>query len=179
MTPREIEEYKALRATIRERGTTRVWIVLERLTGCALTTVATVALAAPPVVTFIPLLLLVATFEIAYSLHMGVERIGRYIQVFFEDDGGAPGWEHRIMNFPATGPTRPGGGDPLFGTSFWVAALANIIPAIFIGPLPVEWVIIGAGHLMFVLRVAVARQQAGRQRVLDLARFRDMKGSAA
>lgn len=179
MTPRDIEEYKALRATIRERGTTRVWIVLAGLTGWALTTVGAVAVAAPPVVTFIPLLLLIATFEIAYSLHMGVERIGRYIQVFYEDDGVSPGWEHRIMNFPATGRRRPGGGDPLFGTSFWVATIANLIPAIFMEPLPVEWMIVGVGHLMFALRVAVARQQAGRQRATDLDRFREMKNSVS
>jgi len=28
MTPTDFDEYNALRATIRERGTTRVWIVL-------------------------------------------------------------------------------------------------------------------------------------------------------
>jgi hypothetical protein len=175
MTPREIEEYKALRATIRERGTTRVWIVLAGLTGWALTAVGAIAVQMPPVVTFIPLLVLIATFEIAYSLHMGVERIGRYIQVFFEDDGASAGWEHRIMNFPATGLRRPIGGDPLFATSFWVASLANLIPAVFMAPNPIEWLIVGVGHLMFGLRVATARQQASRQRAADLERFREMK----
>ena len=31
MTPRELEEYRALRETIRERGTARVWIFVVGL----------------------------------------------------------------------------------------------------------------------------------------------------
>ena len=111
MTPRELEEYSALRATIRERGTARVWVFLAGLAIWAALTVATAALASLPVATLLPLLTLAATFEIVFALHTGVERIGRYIQVFFE----APGersWEHTAM---AYGRMFPGGGsDPLF-----------------------------------------------------------------
>ena len=96
MTPREVEEYRALRATIRERGTTRVWIALAGISAWAALTVATAAIAAFPVATLLPLLVLATAFEIVLALHVGVERIGRYLQVFYED---TPGWETRIIRF--------------------------------------------------------------------------------
>src|SRR5712692_11822960 len=86
MTPRDQEEYRALRATIRERGTTRIWIFVVGLVGWAGLVIATAALAALPVATLLPLLVLAVVFEAVVALHTGVERIGRYIQVFFEDD---------------------------------------------------------------------------------------------
>jgi hypothetical protein len=86
MTPRELEEYRALRATIRERGTTRIWVFLIGILAWAALTVATAALAGVPVAALVPLAVLVATFEAIFALHTGVERIGRYIQVFFETE---------------------------------------------------------------------------------------------
>ena len=57
---------------------------------------ATAALMPLPVATILPLLFLATAFEIVFALHTGVERIGRYIQVFFEDGSG---WEHTAMTF--------------------------------------------------------------------------------
>jgi hypothetical protein len=74
MTPRELEEYRALRATIRERGATRIWIFLAGLAAWSALVVATAALAALPVATLLPLLILAGTFEAVFSLHTGVER---------------------------------------------------------------------------------------------------------
>ena len=37
MTPREVQEYTALRATIRERGTARIWVFLALLVAWAFT----------------------------------------------------------------------------------------------------------------------------------------------
>ncbi|OLC51784.1 MAG: hypothetical protein AUH43_01735 [Acidobacteria bacterium 13_1_40CM_65_14] len=85
MTAREQEEYSALRATIRERGTTRVWVFLVGLVAWGALTVATAALASTPVAVLLPLLILAAAFEAVLALHVGVERIGRYLQVFYED----------------------------------------------------------------------------------------------
>jgi hypothetical protein len=175
MTPREAEEYTALRATIRERGTVRVSVVLAGLLGWAALTMAAAGLAAPPVATFMPLLVLSATFEIALALHVGVERIGRYIQVFFEDDRSDPGWEHRIMTFAAATPAN----DPLFAVHFWIAALFNLIPAMLVGPVPVEWIVVGAGHVLFMLRIVHARRQAAGQRAHELEEFRRLKQRSA
>src|SRR5215475_11445055 len=104
MSSAEQEEYRSLRATIRERGTARIWVFLVGIIAWAALITATAALAALPVATLLPLLVLVSVFEAVFSLHVGVERIGRYIQVFLEHEGG--GWEHTAMAF----------GQPLRGT---------------------------------------------------------------
>ena len=86
MTPRELAEYQALRETIRERGTTRVWLLLATFVAWGALAIATAALAALPIATLLPLLVLAVGFETGFAVHTGVERIGRYIQVFFESD---------------------------------------------------------------------------------------------
>ena len=174
MTPRELEEYRALRATIRERGTARVWVFVAGLGMWAGLTIATSALTTLPVAALLPLLVLAAVFEAVASLHTGVERIGRYIQVFFEDEAGDRGWEHRIMRFGAMG-RLPGGSDPLFTVYFLTAALFNFVPVILAGPVPVEYGVVGAFHLLFIARLVVARRHADRQRAVDLERFQRIK----
>jgi len=174
VTPREIEEYRALRATIRERGTARAWIGWIGLAGWAALTIATAALAPLPAATLLPLLALAAAFESVLSLHTGVERIGRYLQVFFEDETSDQGWEHRIMAF---GRQVPGGGDPLLAAYFWLAGVLNLLPAVLAEPVPIEWAVVGLGHLVFVVRVGLGRRNAARQRALDLERFRQLKRS--
>jgi hypothetical protein len=169
LTPREVEEYRALRATIRERGTTRVWVVLVGVAGWGGLVLATAAVMPLPVATVLPLLFLATTFEIVFALHTGVERIGRYIQVFFEDGSG---WEHAAMAFSQT---AGGGVDPLFANYFRIAAILNFVPAVFARPMPIEWGFVGIIHLLFIVRVAVARRQAARQRAADLERFQQIK----
>jgi len=173
MTSREIEEYRALRDTIRERGTTRVWVVLVALIAWATLVVATSALAPRPlpVTTLLPLAVLATAFEIVFALHTSVERIGRYIQVFFEDND-ARGWEHAAMTY---GKTFGGGSDPLFANFFRIAAIINFTPAIYANPTPVEWGVVGALHLLFIIRMLVATRDAGRQRAIDLERFQTLK----
>jgi hypothetical protein len=173
MTAREIEEYRALRDTIRERSTLRVWIVLAGLTAWGALTIATGTLAELPVSTLLPLLILSATFEIVFGLHTGVERVGRYIQVFFENETADRGWEHQAM---AYGRQFPGGGpDPLFAAYFWAATLLNLVPAAVARPAPIEWAVVGTVHALVIGRVALARRQAGQQRSRDLERFQRLK----
>ena len=174
MTPRDLEEYKALRETIRERGTTRGWMVLAGLTAWAGLTIATAALATLPVATLLPLLILATVFEVVFSLHTGVERIGRYIQVFFEEEDSRC-WEHVAM---AYGGAFGGGGDPMFANSFQIATILNFVPAVFANPMPIEWAVVGSIHLFFIGRVVLARRQAARQRTIDLDRFRQLKQRA-
>lgn len=172
MTPREQEEYRALRATIRERGTTRVWIFVVAAIAWAALTTASAALAAPPTGTLVPLMVLVAGFEAVFGLHVGVERVGRYIQLAYETDG--RGWEHAAMGFG-----RPAGAatsDPLFTVPFGLAALLNLAPALLAAPTREELIFVGGAHALFLLRVGVARAAAARQRAIDLARFRELKG---
>lgn len=169
MTPGEPEEYRALRATIRERGTSRVWIFLVGLVAWAGLTIATAALATLPVATLLPLLVLAATFEVVYALHIGVERIGRYLQVFHEETG----WEHVAM---AYGRAHPGSGpDPLFVVFFGLATVFNFVPALLAQPVQIEVIVVGAAHLGFLVRLVVARRTAARQRAVDLERFEGLK----
>jgi hypothetical protein len=170
MTPRELDEYRALRDTIRERGTARVWIFQAGLAAWGALVIATAALAALPVATLLPLLLLAATFEAVFSLHVGVERVGRYIQVFFEEESG---WEHAAMAFGR--PVRGTRVDPLFATIFLIATILNFVPVLIAEPVATEVVVIGAAHLFLIARILLARRAAGRQRATDLERFQKLK----
>jgi hypothetical protein len=189
MTGRELDEYRELRATIRQRGTARVWAFVVGIAMWAAATIATTALASTPIATLLPLLVLASIFEAVFALHVGVERIGRYIQVFHEpagaggssgsdavarlDGDGGPGWEHTAMAFgrPAGAPAI----DALFSVPFLLAALFNIAPAMILNPLQSELIFVGGAHALFLLRVVVARVAAARQRKIDLERFQQLK----
>jgi hypothetical protein len=174
MTRTDFDEYGALRGTIRERGTARVWIVLAGTIGWATAVLATVAVEAPPVMTLIPLLVLATTFEITFALHTGVERVGRYIQVFYEDPVGQAAWEHRIMEFGRSGARRLST-DPLFVRGFLIGVALNLVAASLSGPFAVEWAVLGIAHVLLAVRILTARREAAGQRAADLARFREIK----
>jgi len=137
--------------------------------GWAGTAVATAAVITVAVSTLVPLLVLVAGFEALFALHLNVERIGRYLQVFHEPEGG---WEHVAMNFgerfPATGP------DALFSRLFVLATSVNFLPAALGGDMP-EIVLLAVLHLLFINRIRIARLFAAAQRAQDLERFRTIR----
>ncbi len=170
MKTQQQEEYRALRQTISQRGTARVWVFLAGILGWAALTMATAALASLPVATFLPLLVLAVTFEAVFSLHVGVERIGRYLQVFHETEGG---WEHVAMAFGK--PLAGTGTDPLFAAYFLIAALLNIVPALLAEPVQMELAVVGTAHVLFVVRVLLAARTAAKQRASDLKRFEELK----
>jgi len=183
MTPREQEEYRALRATIRERGTARVWIFVAGLFGWAALVIAIASLAALPIATLLPLLVLAAVFESMFSLHTGVERIGRYLQVFFEDSAqraepagtarSEGGWERTAMAFGRAHPKA--GSDPLFTTIFIAAAFLNFVPVLVSEPVPIEIGVIGGLHALFIARVLLAKRAAAHQRAQDFERFNALR----
>ena len=162
---RQQSEYEALRETIRQRGTVRMALVPVIFIGWAATAVATAAVITVAISTLVPLLVLVAGFEAIFALHMNVERIGRYLQVFHEREGG---WEQVAMTF---GQRFPGGGpDALFTQLFVFGITVNFLP-IALGGDTVEIVILVALHLFAIYRIRMARQAARRQRQEDLDRF--------
>lgn len=170
MTERDVEEYKALRATIRQRGSARPWAFLTGLSAWAAVTMAS-TLTTLPLISLLPLLLLAATFEVVFALHAGVERIGRYLQVFHEDR-----WEQTAMAFGP--PLARTGSDPLFVPLFFLATVCNFVPVLLAEPVPVELAVLGAVHLAFGLRLLIARKAAAGQRAADLARFRSLLGES-
>lgn len=169
MSPHEDTEYRALRDTIRERGTARVWMFVGGLVAWAALSVATAALAALPVATLLPLLVLAGVFEAVYSTHTAVERVGRYLQVFHENAG----WEHTAMAYGRAFPRNAH--DPLFTLFFVAATFLNFVPVLLAEPAPIELWVVGGAHAVFVVRVIVARLNAGRQRAMDLERFQKLK----
>ena len=175
VTTREQDEYRALRATIRERGTVRICLFATGVVAWAAITLATAAMAATPVATLLPLLVLAALFEAIYALHIGVERIGRYLQVFHE----APqeGWEHVAMAFGR--PKGAAGADPLFSIPFLLAIVCNAAPALIVRPTIEEMVFVGSAHALLALRLFTARQASARQRAIDLDRFAQLKRGSA
>lgn len=184
MNPCEIEEYRALRATIRKRGTARVLIFVIGLAAWAALTISTRSEGAVVVAPLLPLLFLAALFEAVFALHTGAERIGRYLQVFFEEDeAGTPaaaegspaprrGWEHLAMQY---GRRFPGGSDPLFALHFSGAIILSLALAAPRLSNIVDWLIVGGAHLVLAALIAARRRQASRQREVDLARFRVLK----
>lgn len=165
-------EYSALRATIRQRGTARMVLVPLTFVGWAGTAVATAAVITVALSTLVPLLVLAAGFEAIFALHMNVERIGRYLEVFHERDGG---WEHVAsafaQRFPGSGP------DPLFAQLFVFGVSMNFLPAA-LGGEPIEVGIIAVVHLIVVYRIRTAKAAAARQRAEDLSRFEQIRASA-
>ena len=168
MTPRELEEYNALRSTIRERGTARVWLALCGFVAWAALLIATAALSAPPVGSIVPLLVLTAAFECVFAVHVGVERIGRYLQVFYEDR-----WEQTAMAFGR--PPGAVGLDALFSIPFALAALINMMPALIQGPTTEELVFVAGAHALFIVRIVAARVASGKQRKIELKRFQELR----
>src|SRR5215472_6113796 len=100
------EEYRALRATIRQRGTARALVSALTFVSWAVLVVWLAHGGSPVAFYLIPLLVLWVGFEVVFGLHVGVERIGRYLQVFYETSDGMPKWETAIAVF---GPSAAAG----------------------------------------------------------------------
>lgn len=163
-------EYRVLRQTIASRGTTRMVLIPVTCLGWAVLTLILLLVDGPPVATLLPLGVLVGGFEAVHALHVGAERIGRYLQVYYEADPNGPRWETTAMT---VGPALPGGGiDPLFSAVFVGATLINMIPALPPKPTTVELGVIGVLHAAFVVRVVRARGAAARQRAVELESFK-------
>jgi hypothetical protein len=161
-------EHEALRATIRTRSTARVALFVAALSVWAPFAYALMAFDAVPLATVFPLVVLAAGFEAVFALHVGVERIGRYLQVFYDDQ-----WEQTAMAFGR--PLAGTGSDPLFATLFSVAILCNFLPVVLAGPTPQELGVIGVLHAILLVRIGLARRAAARQRSTDLERFQQIK----
>lgn len=170
-------EFASLRQTIAWRGTVRMALVPVSIIGWAGLSLSLLLGDGPPLAVVLPLLGLAAGFEAVHALHVGAERIGRYLQVYYEAEAEGPRWETTAM---AVGPALPGGGiDPLFSLVFVGAAAANLIPLLPAGPTAIELAVIGVLHAVFVFRVIRSRTAAARQRAVELESFRALKSGRA
>ncbi len=174
-------EYRVLRETIAARGSLRPILALAGLGLWALLLTAVLVWLPYPVAAIIPLLVLLATFEVIRPLHVGAERIGRYLQVFFEEDGqperplaDAPSWERTAMRLSAIPGT---GGHPLFIPMFFLATIANTLPVLLAQPqaTPIELAALGIPHLALIVWLVNADRAMRSQRVTELEQFRALR----
>jgi hypothetical protein len=176
-------EYLILRKTIAHRGALRPVLVLCGIACWAAILTAVLVLLPYPVASAIPLLVLAATLEVIRPLHFGAERIGRYIQVFYEEAGergraltDTPSWERVAMSFGSV----PGvGGHPLFVPVFLLAAAINYLAVIIPDPVPLELGVMAVPHLAFAAWLVAADRAMKRQREIELDRMRQLAADRA
>ena len=168
-------EFEVLRRTIASRGTARMVLLPVAILGWACLAAAVLAAAVPPAGALFSLMALMAGFEAVHALHVGAERIGRYLRVFYEDTPAGPHWETVVT---AVGPALPGGGvDSLFSLIFASAAVANYLPLLVRPSSTTTISIAGVLHLTFLVRIIRARRAGAQQRVADGESFRALRAN--
>jgi hypothetical protein len=166
-------EYTVLRHTIASRGTVRITLLPVTLIGWSIVAGTLTVLGNNPAMSLFSLAVLAGGFEAIHAMHVGVERIGRYLQVFYEGSADVPRWETTAMSL---GPALPGGGvDPLFTLVFAFSTVLNLLSASIPSPTRLELSVIGLMHGAFLVRLVRARWAASRQRAIDLESYRAVK----
>ena len=170
-------EFAALRDTIKSRGGARILGFLAGISAWAVALTVVLIWLPYPMAAVVPLVVLVATFEVVRMLHLVVERIGRYVQVFYEEPLGArlapPAWERAAMHL---GPSMPGaGGHPLFLPLFLIATTVNALAIVLPGPMMIESIALGVPHVSFVVWMLYCDRAMRRQRATDLGRYRSLR----
>lgn len=170
-------EFSILRQTIATRGTARVVLLPVTLLGWSIVGGSFLLLGDLPIASLFSLAVLAGGFEAIHALHVGVERIGRYVQVYYESGVDGPHWETTAMMI---GPSLPGGGiDPLFTVLFACAGILNFIPAMLPSPTRLEIGAIGVLHAAFLVRLVRARWAAARQRAVELESYKAIESGHA
>ncbi len=166
-------EFGVLRQTIATRGTARMVLVPVTFIAWASLSLLILLFADVPVASLFTLVVLVGGFEAVHALHVGVERIGRFLQVYYEGAWDSPRWETSVTS---VGPALPGGGiDPLFTFVFAAATFLNMLLVLVPGPSRTELGVIGVLHLLFVARLVRARGASARQRAIELESFKAVR----
>jgi hypothetical protein len=97
MSP-SLSEFTVLRQTIAVRGTVRMALLPVTVIGWTAITAALLRSATiPALLSLVSLSVLIGGFEAIHALNVGVERIGRYLQVYYEGQGDGPMWETTAM----------------------------------------------------------------------------------
>jgi len=181
LTSLSLAEYRELRATIRERGSLRHLTIVITFSVWAVTMLWAASTFSVPIFFAFPLVVLVAGFEVAFALHVGVERIGRFIQVRYEGETGMSiSWERTAMALRVPG----GGVDPLFLNVFLAAAILNLLAGVWTSPVAsaasdaaferAELASLVGVHAAAVIRWISAARYARSQRVRELAAFEEL-----
>jgi hypothetical protein len=161
-----VHDSESLRAAIRVRETTAPVLLVAAILGWAALTLWVFTTDVLSAATLVPLIVLAASFEAVFALHLTASRLARYLQV-----AGDAGWEHLALSYRQ----RFGaiGANGLFTPIFGLAAVVNFVPAAVSGTVD-ELVGIGIAHGLFGLRLIIATRRATRLHDEDLARFRSL-----
>ena len=168
-----LEEYRSLRAAIRERGALRSVLFVVTIVGWAVSAALVAALLALPLASLLPLVVLAAGFETGHALHVGAERIGRYLYVRYESGMTPPLWESSIAAFGSGHRAMPFGGGPS-GAHFaaiYVAAVVLNALVTALGATAGELGAIATIHVLVIARIVAARRATLNQRQRDQERF--------
>lgn len=172
------DEFRELRATIRERGSLRHLTTLITFSVWGATMLWSASALGAPVFLLAPLIVLAAGFEVGLALHVGVERIGRYLQVRYEANSGTlVAWERTAMALKV-----PGGGiDPLFLRLYLVTLTVNLLFGVWVAAglqsqaqdsaVLIELGVFGLFHVVTASRWLSAARYARTQRWRELSAF--------
>src|SRR4026209_2619026 len=137
-------EHAVTRHTIASRGTTRIVLFPIAMIAWAVLAWLVLRFAEAPLASLYPLAVLVGGFEAIHALHVGVERIGRYLQVYYEDSLDDPRWATTAV---APGAALPGGGiDPVFPAVFVLVSALKLTFAFYVSRTLTQGLAIGAVH---------------------------------
>ena len=176
--PFGLEEYRALRATIRERGSLRFLVTSITFSAWAAVLTTLCAVTVVPTFILVPLAVLAAGFELNLAIHVGVERVGRYLQLKYErDPQSAAGWEHAVAKLQVP----RGGVDALFLVVFLSALALTFVVALWleaagtgpeeIGAIRIETLAVAVLHAIVAARWLQAARYAKSQRARELPAF--------
>jgi hypothetical protein len=182
----QLEEFRALRASVRERAIARVLLLGMTWLGWAALATAIMLVVPAPLLLTVPLVVLLAAFEVNLGTVRAAERVSNYLRVVFEERRGVSGWETASADLAGRHPSSVG--DPLFMWVFVAVLCANYLCVVIALPETadptararedsLDLALVTALHLTLVLRFVLARRslQAGRTR--ELERLRTVTGS--
>ena len=182
MTPDPIllEEFRALRATIRERTTARVQLVVLVWVAWAALALAIMLVVPAPLLLLVPLALLLAGFEANLRVVRGTDVMAAYLRVTFEEDRGVPAWETASARLDRRG--RATRDDPLFIWIFVALVAASYLCVVLASGETaeasarnrqdvVDLALVTASHVGVAIRFVVARRWLQAVRRADGDRF--------
>jgi hypothetical protein len=184
----QIEEFRALRAAIRERAIARVVLLAVSWVGwAALATAIMLVLPAVPLLV-LPLVVLLAAFEVNLGIVRAAARIGTYLRVVFEERRAVPGWETALADLARRHPNTAG--DPLFFWVFVAVLCANYLcviiamgeaadPATRVREDSLDLALVTALHGAVLLRFSLARRAVAAGGKDELERLRAVTGEFA
>ena len=152
---------------MRERAIARVLLLAVTWLGWAALATAIMLVVPAPLLLTVPLVVLLAAFEVNLGTVRAAERVANYLRVVFEERRGVSGWETASADLAGQYPSSVG--DPLFIWVFVAVLCANYLCVVIALPETadptararedsLDLALVTALHLTLVLRFVLARR---------------------